>query len=99
MKIYKGTVYDGALGVWKKGAEEAGVTEVRTSLSAKKFDLCFVSSIRRQTRSSTVSWARRCVEETGAVRRVIAVAIRAVPFGAARGGLCCLVQGLPLIHS
>ena len=30
---------------------------------------CFFSSRRRHTRSSTVSWARRCVEETGSMHR------------------------------
>src|SRR5687768_16777783 len=33
------SVDDVALGVCKTGAEEAGVTEVRTSLSEKKFEL------------------------------------------------------------
>src|SRR4051794_1321616 len=35
----KYNVDDVALGVCKTGAEEAGVTEVRTSLSEKKFEL------------------------------------------------------------
>src|SRR5437660_8322786 len=33
------TLFRSALGVCKTGAEEAGVTEVRTSLSEKKFEL------------------------------------------------------------
>src|SRR5689334_15271631 len=37
--LSKYTVDDVALGVCKTGAEEAGVTEVRTSLSEKKFEL------------------------------------------------------------
>src|SRR5439155_1542833 len=38
-KLSKYNVDDVALGVCKTGAEEAGVTEVRTSLSEKKFEL------------------------------------------------------------
>src|SRR5437667_12913458 len=37
--LSKYNVDDVALGVCKTGAEEAGVTEVRTSLSEKKFEL------------------------------------------------------------
>src|SRR5690554_6529046 len=37
VKLSKYNVDDVALGVCKTGAEEAGVTEVRTSLSEKKF--------------------------------------------------------------
>src|SRR6266850_7946993 len=40
VKLSKYNVDDVALGVCKTGAEEAGVTEVRTSLSEKKFELC-----------------------------------------------------------
>src|SRR5438128_1688654 len=36
---FRSNVDDVALGVCKTGAEEAGVTEVRTSLSEKKFEL------------------------------------------------------------
>src|SRR5699024_12529347 len=39
VKLSKYNVDDVALGVCKTGAEEAGVTEVRTSLSEKKFEL------------------------------------------------------------
>src|SRR5215216_7135130 len=39
VKLSKYNVDDVALRVWKTGAEEAGVTEVRTSLSEKKFEL------------------------------------------------------------
>src|SRR5579875_1995098 len=39
VKLSKYNVDDIALGVCKTGAEEAGVTEVRTSLSEKKFEL------------------------------------------------------------
>src|SRR3989449_6934356 len=39
LKLSKYNVDDVALGVCKTGAEEAGVTEVRTSLSEKKFEL------------------------------------------------------------
>src|SRR5215813_15315794 len=39
VKLSKYNVEDVVLGVCKTGAEEAGVTEVRTSLSEKKFDL------------------------------------------------------------
>src|SRR5215470_18765894 len=39
VKLSKYNVDDVALGVCKTGAEEAGVTEVRTSLSEKKFAL------------------------------------------------------------
>src|SRR4051794_8391433 len=38
VKLSKYNVDDVALGVCKTGAEEAGVTEVRTSLSEKKFE-------------------------------------------------------------
>src|SRR5690606_39430714 len=38
VKLSKYNVDDVALGVCKTGAEEAGVTEVRTSLSEKKLD-------------------------------------------------------------
>src|SRR5690606_13570205 len=38
VKLSKYNVDDVALGVCKTGAEEAGVTEVRTSLSEKKID-------------------------------------------------------------
>src|SRR6476619_3872302 len=38
-KLSKYNVDDVALGVCKTGAEEAGVTEVRTSLSEKKFEV------------------------------------------------------------
>src|SRR2546427_4416976 len=38
-QLSKYNVDDVALGVCKTGAEEAGVTEVRTSLSEKKFEL------------------------------------------------------------
>src|SRR5690606_29999888 len=37
--LFRSNVDDVALGVCKTGAEEAGVTEVRTSLSEKKFEL------------------------------------------------------------
>src|SRR5260363_475983 len=40
VKLSKYNDDDVALGVCKTGAEEAGVTEVRTSLSEKKFELC-----------------------------------------------------------
>src|SRR5205814_809118 len=43
VKLSKYNVDDVALGVCKTGAEEAGVTEVRTSLSEKKFELWLVS--------------------------------------------------------
>src|SRR5207249_1363485 len=39
VQLSKKNVDDVALGVCKTGAEEAGVTEVRTSLSEKKFEL------------------------------------------------------------
>src|SRR6266513_3377417 len=39
VKLSKYNVDDVALGVCKTGAEEAGVTEVRTSLSEKKLEL------------------------------------------------------------
>src|SRR2546423_5863805 len=39
VKLSKYNVDDVALGVCKTGAEEAGETEVRTSLSEKKFEL------------------------------------------------------------
>src|SRR5499425_3571946 len=39
VKLSKYNVDDVALGVRKTGAEEAGVTEVRPSLSEKKFEL------------------------------------------------------------
>src|SRR6266496_6704689 len=39
VKLSKYNVDDVALGVCKTGAEEAGVTGVRTSLSEKKFEL------------------------------------------------------------
>src|SRR5947208_2415164 len=39
LALSKYNVDDVALGVCKTGAEEAGVTEVRTSLSEKKFEL------------------------------------------------------------
>src|SRR5690606_41243217 len=39
VKLSKYNVDDVALGVCKTGDEEAGVTEVRTSLSEKKFEL------------------------------------------------------------
>src|SRR6267154_4669352 len=39
VKLSKYNVDDVALGVCKTGAEEAGVTEVRTSVSEKKFEL------------------------------------------------------------
>src|SRR5713226_10206001 len=39
VNLSKYNVDDVALGVCKTGAEEAGVTEVRTSLSEKKFEL------------------------------------------------------------
>src|SRR6266508_6518645 len=39
VKLSKYNVDDVALGVCKTGAEEAGVTEMRTSLSEKKFEL------------------------------------------------------------
>src|SRR5690242_19682183 len=39
VKLSKYNVDDVALGVCKTGAEVAGVTEVRTSLSEKKFEL------------------------------------------------------------
>src|SRR5437762_14208793 len=39
VKLSKYNADDGALGVCKTGAEEAGVTEVRTSLLGKKVDL------------------------------------------------------------
>src|SRR5206468_12373245 len=39
VKLSKYNVDDVALGVCKTGAEEAGVTEVRTSLSEKKFEI------------------------------------------------------------
>src|SRR5499433_4470875 len=39
VKLSKYNVDDVALGVCKTGAEEAGVTEGRTSLSEKKFEL------------------------------------------------------------
>src|SRR5437660_6532125 len=42
------SVDDVALGVCKTGAEEAGVTEVRTSLSEKKFELWREIKVHRQ---------------------------------------------------
>src|SRR5256884_7526311 len=55
VKLSKYNVDDVALGVCKTGAEEAGVTEVRTSLSEKKFelwrDINFFLMIRRPPRS------------------------------------------------
>src|SRR6516162_11849115 len=61
VKLSKYNVDDVALGVCKTGAEEAGVTEVRTSLSEKKFEFCreikvlyffFFLMIRRPPRST-----------------------------------------------
>src|SRR6266851_7871977 len=53
VKLSKYNVDDVALGVCKTVAEEAGVTEVRTSLSEKKFQLwLFFLMIRRPPRST-----------------------------------------------
>src|SRR5438046_1938498 len=45
VKLSKYNVDDVALGVCKTGAEEAGVTEVRTSLSEKKFEMLHFLSL------------------------------------------------------
>src|SRR5204863_170108 len=59
VKLSKYNVDDVALGVCKTGAEEAGVTEVRTSLSEKKFELWreIYFSSRRQHTSSLRDWS------------------------------------------
>src|SRR3712207_7007377 len=51
-KPSKYNVDDVALGVCKTGAEEAGVTEVRTSLSEKKFELWREIKVRSEERFS-----------------------------------------------
>src|SRR5260221_13978352 len=57
VKLTKYNVDDVALGVCKTGAEETGVTEGRTSLSEKKFELCqeikFSNMIKRLSRKPT----------------------------------------------
>src|SRR5436305_1620619 len=50
LKLSKYNVDDVALGVCKTGAEEAGVTEVRTSLSEKKFELWREIKVRSEER-------------------------------------------------
>src|SRR6476661_764522 len=52
VKLSKYNVDDVALGVCKTGAEEAGVTEVRTSLSEKKFELWREIKVRSEERFS-----------------------------------------------
>src|SRR5262249_60153740 len=50
---------DVALGVCKTGAEEAGVTEVRTSLSEKKFELWREIKVRSEERRVGKEWRSR----------------------------------------
>src|SRR5204863_8519591 len=63
VKLSKYNVDDVALGVRKTGAEEAGVTEVRTSLSEKKLELWreirVRNRIKRRTRHRTTLRSER----------------------------------------
>src|SRR5207253_3875291 len=63
----KYNVDDVALGVCKTGAEEAGVTEVRTSLSEKKFELWREIKVDRKSGSAgmprPISYAVFCLKK------------------------------------
>src|SRR5205807_2548147 len=63
VKLSKYNVDDVALGVCKTGAEEAGVTEVRTSLSEKKFELWRRSEERIRRNAETDLVCRLLLEK------------------------------------
>src|SRR3989454_3759912 len=67
VKLSKYNVDDVALGVCKTGAEEAGVTEVRTSLSEKKFELWREIKVDRKSGSAgmprPISYAVFCLKK------------------------------------
>src|SRR5207247_6860300 len=66
VKLSKYNVDDVALGVCKTGAEEAGVTEVRTSLSEKKFEL---RSEERFSRNAETDLVCRLLLEKKKIKR------------------------------
>src|SRR5438128_6341670 len=72
--LSKYNVDDVALGVCKTGAEEAGVTEVRTSLSEKKFELWREIKVDRKSGSAgmprPISYAVFCLKKIHAQRFV-----------------------------
>src|SRR5687767_3801359 len=69
VKLSKYNVDDVALGVCKTGAEEAGVTEVRTSLSEKKFELWRRSEERFSRNAETDLVCRLLLEKKKATAR------------------------------
>src|SRR5205085_4242955 len=72
VKLSKYNVDDVALGVCKTGAEEAGVTEVRTSLSEKKFELWREIKDRKSGSAGMprpTSYAVFCLKKKNCARR------------------------------
>src|SRR5258708_17331632 len=67
VKLSKYNVDDVALGVCKTGAEEAGVTEVRTSLSEKKFELWRDRKSGSAGMPRPISYAVFCLKKKKAV--------------------------------
>src|SRR4051812_49935410 len=74
VKLSKYNVDDVALGVCKTGAEEAGVTEVRTSLSGKKFRVGIKSNISTN-RNNLISGVDRCIH-LNAMKKTTITSIR-----------------------
>src|SRR5215208_7781315 len=81
VKLSKYNVDDVALGVCKTGAEEAGATEVRTSLSEKKFELWREIKVRNMIKLlSRKPTALRLVNPSAAKIKILIFAAEGLRF-------------------